>query len=383
MSAAFTSTSFGISGAWLAEYTLDALGAAVVVFDSSAHITQWSDRAPEVFGVEAEALAGRSLGDPDWGVFDGDGDPVVAGRCPVSEVLRTGETVATTLTIRQVDGAGRLVAIRILPVFSHNGYIRGALASAVHAGEPDPPAFRSRGGDRWVSFEYGIAARIVVDRAGTLLDWNRELLVMTGFDDLAIAQRRFDQVCNLDLAWIWNSLEASDGRPMEGWVGMRLADDDHELPVFGHFRLMSSFARSDALSIELIDPTDFQRPADRPISLLGTEVFAAATVPMLAVSDAGEIVDANEAAAAFLGRPASALRQEPVGRMFGGFEPDELQTHIAHARRAPGSVLLGPRTVCHADGTRRRAVIVLRAMREGVRWPIVLLQLVPAELCGR
>ena len=33
------------------------------------------------------------------------------------------------------------------------------------------------------------------------------------------------------------------------------------------------------MSIELIDPTELQRPNERTTTLLGTEVFAAAAVP--------------------------------------------------------------------------------------------------------
>jgi PAS domain S-box-containing protein len=383
MSAAYTSTSFGISGPWLAEYTLDALGAGVVVFDSFGHIMQWSDRAAEILGAESETLAGRALSDPEWGVTDDAGNALADGRCPVSQVIRTGEIVAADVIVPQASGIGRQIAMRILPVLSHNGHVRGALASIMPVGERQSAPYRQRCTDQWVSFEYGILARIIVDRDGTIIDWNRELLAMTGFDDATLARHRFEDLCDLDLAWMWSALDAADGKSMEGWVSMRLADTSERLPVFGHFRQIGSRQLGDMMALELVDPTELQRPTGRTATLLGTEVFAAAAIPMLAVSDDGEIVDVNEAAAQFLGRPATSLRQEPAARVMGGFEPDELRQLLADARRAPGSVACGEKQIRHAGGSSTTVNVVVRAMRDGVRWPIVLLQLVPTQLLTR
>lgn len=378
MSTAYTSTDFGIAGAWLAEYTLDAIGAGLVVFDSFGHMMQWNDRAPLVLGVEPEAMSGRTLGDPGWNVTDANGVRIPAGRCPVSDVLRTGESVATVVHVPQPDGHVRAITLRILPVFSHSGYTRGAIASLVpHEDVEQLAGYASKGGDHWASFEYSLLARLVVDPIGRLVDWNRQLLALTGYDDMSIADRRFDDVCNLDLAWMWSSLEVANGEPMEGWISIRPADTGPMVPVFGHFRLVNNQETGPAMSIELIDPAELERPNDKNVTLLGTEVFNAAAVPMLAITDSGEVVDVNDAAADLLGKNPVSVRQEHVGQFVDGFDGERLKTHVIAARRSPVTVDAGTYSVKQTGGTTIEADVLVRALRDGVRWPILLVQLIP------
>lgn len=378
MSTAYTSTDFGIAGAWLAEYTLDAIGAGLVVFDSFAHMMQWNDRAPIVLGLEPAAMSGRSLGDLSWNVTDANGVRIPAGRCPVSDVLRTGESIATVIHVPQPDGHRRAVTMRILPVFSHAGYTRGAIASLVPNEDIEQLAsYHSKGADHWASFEYSLLARLVVDPAGRLMDWNRQLLGLTGHDDLSIAEQRFDDVCNLDLAWMWNSLDVANGEPMEGWISIRPADGGPMVPVFGHFRLVNNPEAGPAMSIELIDPTELERPNDKNVTLLGTEVFNAAAVPMMAITDSGEVVDVNDAAADLLGRNPMTIRQEPIGHFVDGLVGERLKTHVITARRTPATVDAGTYVVKQTGGTAVEADVLIRALRDGVRWPILLVQLIP------
>ena len=376
MSTAYTSTDFGIAGAWLAEYTLDALGAGIVVFDSFGHMMQWNDRAPSILGLEPEAMTARSLGDPAWCVTDANDVRIPPGRCPVSDVLRTGESVAATVHVPLPDGSRRAVAMRVLPVFSHAGYTRGAIASLVVR---DPiegeGGYHARSADHWASFEYSLLARLVVDPIGRILDWNRQLLALTGYDDLTVAERRFEEICNLDLAWMWSSLEVANGEPMEGWISVRPADHGPTVPVFGHFRLVQDAQAGPVMSIELIDPTELQRPQDRQATLLGTEVFAAAAVPMLAITDDGAIVDANEAAAGLLGTASTQLRQEPIARFVEGLDGTGLRDVVIAARRSPATVDGGQRVVRRTDGTTVPVEVLVRALRDGVRWPVLLVQL--------
>ena len=129
------------------------------------------------------------------------------------------------------------------------------------------------------------------------------------------------------------------------------------------------------MSVELIDPSELQRPAERPVTLLGTEVFAAAAVPMIAITDGGDVVDVNDAAASLLGRPVDQLRQEPIGHFVGGLTGDELRDIVIAARRSPATVDGGPRVVHRANGTDVGVEVLVRALRDGVRWPILLVQL--------
>ncbi len=378
MSTAYTSTDFGIAGAWLAEYTLDALGAGVVVFDSFAHMMQWNDRAPMILGLEPESMSGCGLADLGWDVTDASGLRIPVGRCPVSDVLRTGETVATIVHVPQPDGGRRAIAMRILPVFSHAGYTRGALASVVPLdGAGLDHVHRPRSADHWASFEYSLLARIVVDPIGRVLDWNRQLLALSGYDDLSVADRRFEDICNLDLAWMWSALEVANGEPMEGWISVRPADGSPMVPVFGHFRLVSSPEAGPAMSIELIDPSELQRPNERTVTLLGTEVFSAAAVPMLAITDGGEIIEANDAAGDLLGQAPAQLRQEPIARFVDRLAGGELRTHVVAARRSPTTVDAGTSPVRGAGGAELTADVLIRALRDGVRWPVLLVQLIP------
>lgn len=112
-------------------------------------------------------------------------------------------------------------------------------------------------------------------------------------------------------------------------------------------------------------------------SLLGTEVFAVAAVAMIALSDAGEIVDANEAAADLLGIAPSGLRQEPISRFLPSLAEAPLRNHVVSARRSDSTVTIGPLWIRGAGRGETEAVALLRALRDGVRWPILLLQLLP------
>jgi hypothetical protein len=195
---------------------------------------------------------------------------------------------------------------------------------------------------------------------------------------MTVADRRFEEICNLDLAWMWSSLEVANGEPMEGWISIRPADGGPMVPAFGHFRLVTNPDVGPAMSIELLDPTELQRPDDQQVTLLGTEVFEAAAVPMLAITDSGDIVDANEAAADLLGSCSHQIRQEPIGRFVDGLDGDRLSLHVISARRAPNTVDAGTYTVQQVGGRTADADVLIRALRDGVRWPILLVQLIPA-----
>jgi PAS domain-containing protein len=164
-----------------------------------------------------------------------------------------------------------------------------------------------------------------------------------------------------------------------GWISIRPADGGPAIPVFGHFRLVNNSDVGMAMSIELIDPTELQRPDDQPVTLLGTEVFEAAAVPMVAMTDSGDVVDINQSAADLLGRPATQVRQEPIGRFIEGFEGERLRSHVIAARRAPLTIDAGTYRLHCSGGVAHEADVLVRALRDGVRWPVLLVQLLPTD----
>jgi PAS domain S-box-containing protein len=378
MSTAYTSTDFGIAGAWLAEYTIDALGAGIVVFDSLGQMLQWNAHAPSLLALDPETMAGLTMTEQAWPVTDMAGRPFEPGDGPIADVLQTGESMATTIVVPLPDGGRRTIAMRVLPVFSHDGSTRGAIASLVVREVVEPAtACPPRNPDQFASFEYSLLARLVVDTAGRIVDWNRQLLALTGHDDAALVERCFEEICNLDLGWMWSSLESANGEPMEGWISIRPAGRGSMVPVFGHFRLVADAEAGPLMSIELIDPAELRHPSSRTATLLGTEVFAAAAVPMLAIDDGGEIVDVNEAAAGLIGRPVAQLRQEQIGRYVDGLAGSDLRELVVAARATTTTVDAGRRRARRAGGTEVQVEVSVRALRDGVRWPILLVQLLP------
>ena len=57
---------------------------------------------------------------------------------------------------------------------------------------------------------------------------------------------------------------------------------------------------------------------------------------MLAITDSGEVVDVNDAAADLLGKNPVTVRQESIGQFVDGLDGERLKAHVIAATRSPG-----------------------------------------------
>ncbi|MFT4773503.1 MAG: PAS domain S-box-containing protein, partial [Ilumatobacter sp.] len=126
-----STTEFGIGGAWLAEYTLETLGAGVLYFDRQAEIVQWNVVAARLLGVTEELLAGRGIDDPRWQATRANGDRLSEDDNPVRLVLDSGESNSSECIAVLNDGRMEWLRITALPIYGPGRQVRGVLASLV------------------------------------------------------------------------------------------------------------------------------------------------------------------------------------------------------------------------------------------------------------
>ncbi len=224
------------------------------------------------------------------------------------------------------------------------------------------------------SFEYSLIAHLVVDRDGRVIDWNRRLLEMTGLSEFDVINRTLDEVCNVDVGWLWSALGNSESAPVEGhtWVSRVEMSD---LEVFGSFRFVDLPPVGRVVVVQLLDPASFARPARPSGRAVGRAAFNDAAVAMLLVSTEGEIIESNLAAAALLGRPASELVQEPLGQHLVGIDPAEWKRVTIEALRGGSPVILIHRPVVPSGGPRRDVDVRVSSLADCGSLRVLLVQL--------
>ncbi len=375
----FSSTEFGIGGAWLAEYALEAVDAAVVLFDDTGRIVQWNGRAPRVLQQSADELGGRRIGGEGWDVVDVDGVRLACRGNPIWEVLVTGRPVAgVVLGVQRPDGTRSSLSLSALPVFNPSGQTRAVLASFSEIGigfdrNGQQPASDQAVHERW-SFEYSLVAHLVIDGQGRVIDWNQRLLDMTGRTEFDVVDRTLDELCNISLGWLWSALDAAEGAPVEGhtWV-IRL--NQAELPVFGHFRFVDHPSVGRVVVVQLLDSAEYAPRTPPSGRIVGRAAFNHCPVAMLVVSSEGEIIDVNAAATELLGRPAPALVQEPLNRHVIGIDAGEWKRAALEAFGSIGLVDLGRRVVLPGVGQMVDADVQISSMQDGGSSKTLLVQL--------
>jgi PAS domain S-box-containing protein len=106
------------------ESVLETVPVGVVLLTADGEITWANDRATELLGLSRGAIDGKRYDDPDWDIWDDDGDPVPSEDHPVSRVVETGETVAGfTHGITLPDGSERWLSSNASPVRDDAGAI--------------------------------------------------------------------------------------------------------------------------------------------------------------------------------------------------------------------------------------------------------------------
>lgn len=394
----FSSTEFGIGGAWLAEYALEAVDAAVVLFDDTGRIVQWNGRAPRVLQQSVDELGGRRIGGEGWDVVDADGVRLACRGNPIWDVLVTGRPVAGfVLGVPRPDGTRSSLSLSALPVFNPSGQTRAVLASfseidlaigVALTGTDIDGADRNRSqptSDQAVhqpwSFEYSLVAHLVVDGQGRVIDWNQRLLAMTGRTEFDVVDRTLDELCNISLGWLWAALDAAEGAPVEGhtWV-IRL--NQAELPVFGHFRFVDHPSVGRVVVVQLLDSAEYAPRTPLSGRIVGRAAFNHSPVAMLVVSSEGEIIEVNSATSALLGRAASELVQEPLTRHVIGIAAGEWKRATLEAFGSTGLVDLGRRVVLPGAGQMIDADVQVSSMQDGGSSKALLLQLTGTAASG-
>lgn len=346
---AFNTTEFGIGGSWLAEYTLTAIGAGLVVFDGTGRATQWDQHGPRLLGVTEEQLAGRALHDADIGTEWQHGARITSDDDPVLAVLESGESACGRI-IRVVDLEGAVTwrSLNLVPVFGIDRAPRAVLASVTDM----TAVIEARTANTsWhlalrAIVRAGVGATVLIDRSGEILECNDQLLELTGRTELELLSCRFTDVCDVDVDWLWTELEDADDEGVQGptWL---LRSNGHEMSVRGRFSLLDHPALGRVAMAQLLPPGDSGGcPSGR--STCGA-AFERSIVPMLVVTDAGLVVDANPAAANELGGARSQLAGEPAVVRLPGLDPSALRQAIGNASLAREPVTAGTCRVAGDD----------------------------------
>lgn len=319
---AFHGTDFGIGGAWLAEYTLRSIGAGVIVFDAAGHASQWDGDGPRLLGVPAHELAGRALHDELIGAEWLHGGRVTRDDDPVLDVLASGETACGhTIRVTETDGAVAWRSLTLLPIFGIDRTPRAVLVSIVDATETTRARATTTS---WhlalrAMMNANVAATVLLDRRGDVLECNDQLYELTGRTEIELLDCRFTDVCDVDVEWLWNELDAADDAGIQGptWL---LRADRGEIAVHGRFSVLDHPDHGRVAMAQLLPPTD-DRPT--PQSTAGA-AFERSLIPMLVVTDTAVVVDANPAAETELGVVRAELAGEPVVARLVGLEPQAL-----------------------------------------------------------
>ncbi len=343
MDAVHTTTEFGIGGAWLAEYTLAAIGAGVVLFDAGGQAAQWDRTAPALLGVTEQELAGRALHDDAIATIWQHGARVSADDDPVAAVLESGET-SSGLTIGVPGPSGSHVwrSLSLLPVFGVDHRPRAVLASFVDVSATIDSRSTSTAWHLAMRsmMQAGLPAILLVNRRGEILEWNEQVLRLTDRTEVELLGCRFADVCDVDVEWLWTELDASDNGGVEGmtWVLHRL---DREIAVHGRF---SSFEHPELGTVamaQLLAPSSVEPTEQGSQTATGSAIFERSLVAMLMITDTGTIVDANPRAASVLRRPRSALVGDSALAHFDGVAAQDLHQAIAHAKVNPEPIAAG------------------------------------------
>lgn len=340
MEAVYASPEFGIAGSWLAEYTLTGLDAGVVVFDAGGQAAQWNRAAAHLLGVPEETLAGRRLADPELALVGGHGAPLAAADDPVGRVLADAEPVRATIGVITLDGGPRWRRIDVLPVFGVDRHPRAALATIVEG-----PADRDARDDRWQSttralLHTDLVAHIVVDRSGSIVDWNQRCLELVGRGPDDLRGRHLTEVCDIDLDWVHQQLTA--GRQQQvGGITWAIHRDGGEIAVIARFVAVDWPAVGRAVVAQLLDTGSFAATVPVTAAHPDARVFTHAHTPMLMISQAGDVVGANRAALSLLDAHVVDLVGRPLPHCLAGLDPVVLRRAIAEADLTETTATLG------------------------------------------
>jgi len=337
----YTSMAFGISGSWLAEYTLTAVGAGVLLFDSAGRVTQWNVAGPDLLGVSEEVLGGCGLADDVLELRWSDGVRICEDDDPVQRVLSTGDLASDlTIAISRQGQPSKWLTLNLMPIFGVDREPRAVLASVLEGTrelEAMDPTASSRS-TSWAMFHDALTANLLLDRSGVIVEWNEQALRLLRRTNADMIGCRLADVCDIDTEWLWETVENFDGDGIDGetWALPYGAD---EVSVHGRFSTIDWPDLGQGLMVQLIGPLNsagFEALDSSDKSLLQQVVL-----PLMVITDQGEIVDANVRATELLGQPRRDLLGKHVLKFLGGLGEDKFRLRGAIAQASHEPVPLG------------------------------------------
>lgn len=176
MSSVTRSLQFSLGGVWLAEHTLQTLGAGVAVFDHQAQLTQADDRTIELLDLDPAGINDHRLDDPRWSAIHLDGTPLGSESDPIRLALLLGSaSVADVIGIYTDEDQMRWLAVTALPLAGFDGRTQAVLASLVEVTGiiRDRAAVDLAEQLGRAAFDGVAVALCVVDDQFHLVEWNR------------------------------------------------------------------------------------------------------------------------------------------------------------------------------------------------------------------
>lgn len=114
--------------ATLKDQLLEIVPTGIVIFNADGEPTQFNDRAVDILGLPPDRLT-TLLNDPDWTMFDAEGDLIPESRFPVNRVLETGRPVFNEeLRLERPDDESVWLSVNAAPLSEHTGEITTVVA---------------------------------------------------------------------------------------------------------------------------------------------------------------------------------------------------------------------------------------------------------------
>lgn len=121
----------------------ETIPAGIAVLDADGNITEANSYAEEELGLATAEITDRNFRDPEWEIYDEEGEPIPPGELPFSQVMETGEMVLDyEHGIERPDGSRRWLSINAAPMTSENGTVEKVVAvitDITHLCDDQPP----------------------------------------------------------------------------------------------------------------------------------------------------------------------------------------------------------------------------------------------------
>lgn len=120
----------------LTEHILETSPVGIVVLDPDGTITDANARVAEIVGIDEAELIGMDYTDPEWYVYDADGEEIPPERRVFERALRNGETIyGREAVIERADGERRWISVSVAPIVDSEGDLERTVAAVVDVTE--------------------------------------------------------------------------------------------------------------------------------------------------------------------------------------------------------------------------------------------------------